>query len=282
MTSAPIAIIGSTGKTGARVQARLQAKGLPTRGLARQGDHPFDWQRPDQWYDALKGTRSAYITYFPDLALPKAQSDIALLVETARQAGLNHLVLLSGRGEDGAVKAEQQVQSSGLTWNVIRASWFMQNFSESFMADGITQGQLVLPEPKAEEPFIDIDDIADVAVAALTQPQLHNQLFEVTGPELLSFAHCVSRIAQVLTKPIEFHPVPVEDYLAYAEQQADLPDGFGWLIHELFTQVLDGRNESTTDTVAKILGRRATSFDQYIEKTTANGLWQIPPEVTSA
>lgn len=278
MTNKTIAVIGATGKTGRRVVDTLNQLNITTRPLSRQSTPAFDWAQPEHWPQALQGVDSIYITYHPDLALPQAKDDIAQLIAVAKTQGVKHLVLLSGRGEDGAQQAEQQVIHSGLTWNIIRASWFMQNFSESFMLDGILTGELVLPHPKASEPFIDIDDIAEIAVAALTNPELCNQLFEVTGPELLSFEQCVARISQHLNRPVALQTIALGDYIAAAEQQPNLPEGFAWLINELFSQVLDGRNEFTTNTIEQVLGRPATSFNQYLTKTMTTGVWHLATE----
>lgn len=268
-----IAVIGAQGKTGARVINKLSALGLSTRGLSRHSDHVFDWTERGTWASALSGVKAVYVTYYPDLAVPQAQEDMAVFVEVARQVGIEHVVLLSGRGEEGALRAEQVVMQSGLQWNVVRASWFMQNFSESFMAQGIAAGDLVLPKPNAKEPFIDVEDIADVVVAALTQPHLQNRLLEVTGPELLSFDHCVEKISNILGRKIHFTPVPVEAYLSGAKQQG-LPDEMAWLINELFVNVLDGRNASTTDTVMQVLDRPARNFDQYLADLASLSMWR--------
>lgn len=272
MKNETIAIVGSTGKTGARVLNSLQASGYATRALSRNSDYAFDWADQAGWKHALQGVSAAYVTYYPDLAIPRAESDIRAFVDLAKTLGIKHLVLLSGRGEEGAQRAENVVINSGLEWNIVRASWFMQNFSESFMLDGINAGELLLPEPKATEPFIDVDDIADVAVTALIRPTLRNQLLEVTGPELLSFDACVNAIAIASERALGFQTAPVEAYLEGAKAQG-LPDDIAWLLNELFVNVLDGRNENTTNTVEQVLGRPAKSFLQYVENTAKTGVW---------
>lgn len=272
MKNETIAIVGATGKTGMRVLPQLRKLGYLTRPLSRQSEYPFDWLDRATWSPALRGVGSAYITYFPDLAVPQAEDDMGAFVEVARAEGVKHLVLLSGRGEDGAHRSEEVIKTSGLEWNVVRASWFMQNFSESFMLDGLKRGELVLPVPKAEEPFIDVDDIADVVVAALTRTDLRNQLLEITGPDILSFAHCVQSIAKASNCDIGFQTVPVEAYLAAAKDE-DLPEDMAWLINELFVHVLDGRNEWTTKTIEHVLGRPARSFQNYVENVASTGVW---------
>lgn len=272
MKTETIAIVGATGKTGQRVLSQLQDLPYSVRALSRDSEYAFDWEDKSSWGNALKGVASAYVTYFPDLAIPQAAEDVQVFVELAKTLGIKHIVLLSGRGEKGAQRAEQLVITSGLEWNIVRASWFMQNFSESFMLDGLKAGQLVLPEPKANEPFVDVDDIADVAIAALTRTNLRNQVLEITGPQLLSFDSCVKAIAKASGRDITFANAPIEDYLLGARSQG-LPDDITWLINELFVNVLDGRNENTTNTIEEVLGRPAKSFQQYVDKTAQTGVW---------
>lgn len=272
MNNQQYAVVGATGKTGIRVFNKLQQLGYSVRGLSRDSEYAFDWQDRESWSAALAGVDSVYLTYYPDLAVPQAEDDIRAFVDVAKTQGVKHIVLLSGRGEDGAQRAEQVVKQSGLEWNIVRASWFMQNFSESFMLDGLLAGKLILPEPKATEPFIDVDDIADVAVAALTRPELKNQLLEITGPELLTFDYCVNTIANKTNRNIGFETVPVDSYLDGAKQNG-MNEDIAWLINELFINVLDGRNESTINTIEQVLGRPANSFAQFVETTAKTGVW---------
>lgn len=213
MKDSPILIIGKNGKTGLRVEQRLQALGYATRGVSRSSTPAFDWQKPTTWRAALEGTESAYVTFYPDLAIPTAEQNIRDFVALAENVGLRHLVLLSGRGEQGAERAEKVLQDSGLDWNVVRASWFMQNFSEGFMIEGILNGELVLPAGNIVEPFIDVDDIADVAVAALIRPELRNRLFEVSGPRALSFAQCAAEISQAVGYSVKFTQINIDEFI---------------------------------------------------------------------
>jgi len=281
MKNSPILIIGKNGKTGARVSQRLQALGYATRPVSRSNNPSFDWENPSTWATAIKGTRSAYVTYQPDLALPHAESTIKEFVRVARENGLEHIVLLSGRGEEGAQRAEEALKTSGLSWNIVRCSWFCQNFSENFMVEGILAGELILPAEDTVEPFVDADDIADVAVATLTEPSLRNKLYELTGPRTLNFAQCIKEISDALDRPIKYTTVPVDDYINTIREQG-YPEDLQWLLRELFTVVFDGRNSHVMHGVEEALGRPATDFNTYIQKTIASGAWAVPMEKESA
>jgi uncharacterized protein YbjT (DUF2867 family) len=272
MSHSPILVIGKNGKTGGRVNQRLQSLGYTTRAVSRSTDPAFDWHKPETWRPVMKGARSAYVTYQPDLAVPHAEDDIRTFVEIAREEGLEHIVLLSGRGEEGAQRAEKVVISSGLSWNIVRASWFFQNFSESFLLEGILAGELVLPAGEIVEPFVDADDIAEVAVAALTDPRHRNSVFEVSGPRALTFADCMREISEALGRPITYTRIPVDDYINILKEQG-MPEEMQWLLRELFTVVLDGRNSHLVSGVEEALGRPATDFKVYVQKVIDSGAW---------
>jgi len=272
MQQPPILIIGKNGKTGSRVNQRLQTLGYATRPVSRSTHPSFDWDNPATWRPALEGTRAAYVTYQPDLAVPAAESTIKAFVRVAAEAGLEHIVLLSGRGEEGAERAEAILKASGLSWNIVRASWFCQNFSESFMLEGILAGELVLPAGDTVEPFIDADDIADVAVAALTEPRHRNKLFEVTGPRALTFAQCIQEMSAALGRPVKYTCVPIDVYINALREQG-VPEDMQWLLRELFTVVFDGRNSNVMPGVEEALGRPATDFTTYVQKTLELGVW---------
>ncbi|MEW8505377.1 MAG: NmrA family transcriptional regulator [Candidatus Thiodiazotropha sp.] len=272
MNLSSILIIGKNGKTGSRVEQRLQDLGYTTRGVSRSTDPAFDWERPESWRNAMQGMHGAYVTYQPDLAVPAAQRAITDFVALSREVGLQHIVLLSGRGEAGAQRAEEIVINSGIDWNIVRASWFFQNFSEGFMLQGIEAGELALPAGDTPEPFVDADDIADVAVAALTRPGLRNRVFELSGPRAMTFSQCMDELSQALGRRVKYSRLAVDDFVADLEEQG-LPEKMIWLMRELFTVVLDGRNSHPVNGVEEALGRPATDFSRYIRKALESGAW---------
>lgn len=276
----PITILGGAGKTGGRVAARLQARDIPVRVLSRSTGTPFDWDDKSTWENAIQGASALFIVYQPDLAVPGAVDDIREITTLAQRAGVQRLVLLSGRGEEEAEAAERALMESGLDWTVIRASWFAQNFSETFILDALMTGELALPVADVKEPFIDVDDIADVAAAALTDPAHIGQLYEVTGPRLLTFAEAVAEVAEASGRDFTFRQITPEDY-ASALEAAEVPADFIWLLNYLFTTVLDGRNAHVTDGVFKALGRHPKDFSDYARAAAASGVWDSAQEERS-
>lgn len=270
--SEKILVIGGTGKTGKRVAERLAQRNIPHRIGSRKGQPPFDWANPATFDAALEGITKIYITFQPDLAVPGADACITALMEAARRAGVRHLVLLSGKGEREAQVCERIVMDSGMDWTVLRASWFMQNFSESIFLDGILAGELVVPTVSAKEPFVDCDDIADMAVAALNNEVHNGKTYEMTGPELLDFEQITAAVSKVVKRPIAFQAVGMGEYTGML-RQFQIPEDFIWLVEYLFTEVLDGRNESLSGDIETVLGRKPTSLAAFLEKTVKTGVW---------
>lgn len=261
-------VLGANGKTGRRVADRLEARGVTVRRGTRSGAPAFDWNDPSTWPAALDGMAAVYVSYFPDLAVPGAVDAVRELSELAERAGVRRLVLLSGRGEEEAQAAEAVVMAGGIEWTVVRCSWFNQNFSESYLLDPVLSGEVVLPAGAVREPFVDTDDIADVAVAALTKRGHGGRLYEMTGPRLLTFAEAVEEIAAATGRDITYQQTDLDGYVA-AMAQHDMPQDIVELVGYLFGEVLDGRNEWLGDGVEQALGRPAKDFSAFARDNVA-------------
>ena len=265
-------VIGGTGKTGRRIVTRLRERGLPVRSASRSSEPPFDWEDQATWGPALRGASSAYVSFFPDLAVPGAPEAIAALAGEALSAGVKRLVLLSGRGEEEAQRAEQALQASGADWTIVRCSWFAQNFSEDYLLEAVLAGEIALPVTDMPEPFVDADDIADVAVAALIEDGHSGQVYELTGPRLLTFAEAVQEIGRATGRDLRFIPVAIEDYEAELATHG-VPEDVAGLLRYLFTELLDGRNATLADGVQRALGREPRDFADYARDAAATGVW---------
>jgi uncharacterized protein YbjT (DUF2867 family) len=269
-------VLGGTGKTGRRVAARLQARGLPVRIGSRSGEPPFDWEKPETWASALDGVSAAYVSYYPDVAIPGAPEAVRAFTELAVQSGTRRLVLLSGRGEEEAQRAELAVrevaEEAGVEWTIVRCAWFMQNFDEYFLLEPILSGEVALPAGNVPEPFVDADDIADVAVAALTEGGHAGEIYELTSPRLLTFEEAVGEIAKATGREIRFVPVSLEEFEAVLAGE-QVPAEIASFLTYLFGEVLDGRNAYLTDGVRRALGREPKDFSDYARDAAATGVW---------
>ena len=271
--SKPVFIAGGTGKTGRRVAERLTARGIAVRIGSRQAAPAFDWNDRATWAAAVSGAGAAYITYYPDVTVPGAVETVESFIQLALEKDCHRLVFLSGRGEEEALRAEQVLIRSGAEWTVVRAAWFMQNFSESFFLDGIRAGEVVFPADKVVEPFVDADDIADIVAKALSEKGHTGEIYEVTGPRLMTFAEATSEIARATGRDIRYVPVDLDAYVA-TMRDLGVPDDEIQLLEYLIGDVLDGRNESMTDGVQRALGRAPRDFADYARDAAATGVWR--------
>lgn len=265
-------VVGGTGKTGRRVIERLQQRGLLYRVGSRSAQPAFDWEDEKTWSSALKGVSQAYVTYYPDICVPGALERVRSFFDLAVREGVKRLVFLTGRGEVEAERAEEALKASGAEWTILRCSFFNQNFSESFFLEPILAGEVALPVGPVGEPFVDADDIADAAVAALTQLGHSGKLYELTGPRALTFKEAIDEIARTTGRSIPFRTITPEEYRA-GMLQAQVPAEVIDLVLYLFGTVLDGRNTPVADGVQRVLRRAPRDFSDYAKRTAATGVW---------
>lgn len=268
-----VLVLGGTGKTGRRIADRLDRLGHRVRIGSRSATPPFDWDDPSTWAAAVDGIDAAYLSYYPDVSFPGAAEVVGAFARQAADAGVRRLVLLSGRGEPEAEPAEQGVRDAGAEWTVLRCSWFAQNFSEHFLLKPVLDGVIVLPAGEITEPFLDVEDVADVAVAALTRPGHHGRTYELTGPRLLGFAEIAAELTAATGRDIDYLSVTPAEYAAGAAA-AGVPEEEIEPLTELFTRVLDGHNAHVTHDVEAVLGRPAGDFADYVRRTAGTGVWQ--------
>jgi uncharacterized protein YbjT (DUF2867 family) len=274
-----ILILGGTGKTGRRIARRLQAAGQPVRTASRtSGDIPFDLDNPTTWAPALDGVTAVYVME-PNLQTSiDRQARIPRFVAEAVAVGVRRLVLLSAHGVGEAddshplKTAEQAVRGSGVDWTILRPDWFSQNFSESFWLPGVLNGTLSLPTGDGRTPFVDAEDIAEVAAAALTEDRHSGQIYQLTGPRAISFGEAADLIGKATGRTIRHLDVDPEVFI---ERQAShgVPPDVARLLTGLLVAIRDGRGAALSDGVERALGRSPRPFEDYVAETAAAGHW---------
>ncbi|PIA77674.1 NmrA family transcriptional regulator [Gaetbulibacter sp. 4G1] len=268
-----ILVIGGTGKTGRRVVEQLQNKGIEPRVGSRSATPSFDWDNKDTWVEALNGIEKMYVTYYPDLAVPGAKEAIQSLTYLAKELGVKKMVLLSGKGETEAEACEKIVIDSGMNYTIVRASWFNQNWSESFFLEPILSGEVALPMSDVLIPFVDANDIAEVAATVLLDDSYNGEIIEVTGPELITFKDIVDIISKTSNRSLNFYDITLEQYID-GMKQMQIPNDVVWLIEYLFSHVLTNpKNQLVVNDIERVLGRKAKTFLEYAQETAKTGIW---------
>jgi len=268
-----ILVIGGTGKTGRRVAEQLQNKGIEPRIGSRQASPSFDWNNKDTWVNALNGIEKMYVTYYPDLAVPGAKEAIQSLTYLAKELGVKKMVLLSGKGETEAEACEKIVIDSGMDYTIVRASWFNQNWSESFFLEPILSGEVALPMSDVLIPFVDANDIAEVAATVLLDDSYNGNIIEVTGQELITFKDIINIISKTSNRSLNFYDITLEQYID-GMKQMQIPNDVVWLIEYLFSHVLTNpKNQQVVNDIEQVLGRKAKTFLEYAQETAKTGIW---------
>ncbi|WNO76336.1 NmrA family NAD(P)-binding protein [Streptomyces sp. AM8-1-1] len=275
MTNKPILVLGGTGKTGRRVASRLRQRGHEVRVASRKGPTRFDWNDESTWEPVLEGVGAAYLV---DSQLDDAAVSLSSFSKLAVSGGAERLVLLSVRdwvvpaGEE-KLPCERAVRESGAQWTILKPAWFAQNFSEdAFFRGQVQDGDVVMSAGNGVEPFIDVEDIADVAVAALTGDGHGGQAYELTGPRLLSLRTVVDEIARATGRDIAYRPVPPADFAAYAVRQG-LSQEYTALLSMLYGWISENRFAELADGVQQVLHREPRDVTDYIRATAATGVW---------
>ncbi|MGN9845445.1 NAD(P)H-binding protein [Nonomuraea sp. H19] len=270
-----ISVTGATGKTGRRVVRLLKERGVAVRAASRSGEVRFDWADRATWEPALRGVTGLYLVV-PDLGSEQAAQDIAAFTRQAAAAGARRAVLVSTPGDSPGhehfLAAERALDEAGLEWTVLRLRWFSQNFSEDFLHDPVLSGEVRLPAGDGKEAFIDAEDIAAVAVAALAEGGHAGRAYELTGPRLMTFADAVAEIAEATGRDIRYVPLTAE---AYADEQRahGVPEEWVQLTVGLYEHVRSGGLATLTDDVQRVLGRPARDFTDYARQAAAEGAW---------
>ncbi|MCX5199596.1 NAD(P)H-binding protein [Streptomyces sp. NBC_00249] len=280
MNENPVLVIGGTGKTGRRVVRQLTERGIPVRSASRKGETRFDWLDETTWGPALEGVTGVYIVQ-NDTA-PRTRE----LAEHAARAGVQRLVLLSARGvetpgyygedsstSDAFLAGEAAVRESGLAWTVLRPGWFAQNFDEGFFNEGVLAGELRLPAGDGAATWIDVEDIAAVAVAALTEDGHDGQTYELSGPRPVPLAEVLSLIEAETGRKATYTALSTPEFVAeLGAQGVPAPDAALWAA--ALHPVARGFEAKVSDGVPRALGREARDFADFVKSAAAAGAWR--------
>ncbi|MGE9694917.1 MULTISPECIES: NAD(P)H-binding protein [unclassified Streptomyces] len=270
-------VLGATGNTGRRVAARLRLRETPVRTASRTSPTPFDWFHPAGWDQVLREVTTAYVVP------PSVPGPVHDFVTRAEAAGVRRLVLLSAHGADDwgdsafgrdMRSAEDAVRGSTLEWTILRPSNFDQNFDGHPFRAPLAAGELALPAGAVPEPFIDLEDVADVAATVLSEPGRHaGRVYELTGPRALTWAEAVELISRASGLPIAYRRVSPAEHTATLVQEGWSQDEAQDLT-EMFLLLERGVTAWTTNDVATVLGRAPRTFEDFVLRATAAKAWQ--------
>lgn len=273
MKSKTILVTGATGKTGSRICKRLEDAGYNVRRGSRHSETPFDWQNMTTWDSALVGTQAVYICFYPDFAFPGALDTLSAFVEAAKSSGVKRLAMITGRGERYAQLGEEIVLNSGIPATILRSAWFAQNFSEGSLHAPVMESVIPMPGDDIGEPIVDLDDFAEVAAKVLTDSGHEGQIYEITGPRVITFAEVATILTETLDRHIEYIPITFEAFHEALERATDRQ--YADIVTSIAKETFDGRNARLSDGVERVLDRSPKDFTEFASKAAKTGCWTV-------
>lgn len=266
-----ILVTGATGTIGSHVVRLLSERDAPFRAMSRRPtDRPnavrADFTDPASLAAAVAGVRAVFLLTAPPT--PSPEHDLALL-SAARTAGVTKIVKLSaiGSGEQFAgatvgashLAAEQAIEDSGLAWTMLRPPSFASNVL--WYRELIQAGE---PIPnllgQTRQAIVDPRDVSAAAVEALLDDAHNGQRYDLTGPELLTFADQAEILERALNTPVKTMDVDVEAQLTAtgmpAEAVTSMKVDIGW--------ARAGGAAYVTDHVSRLLSRPPRTFEQWV------------------
>ena len=279
MTTSPILILSGKGKTGRRVVAQLESKGVPVRLASRSSERRFDWYDEDTWPGTATGIDTAYLA--PPVG-PTGLAQAGRFVKHAAAEGLRRVVLLSGRGVgspgrefavyESGLELEHAVKDSGVDWTIVRPAWFMQGFSEDFLHEHVMAGEIRVSVGTGAEAWTDIDDVGDVMAATLLDERHTGQTYTLSGPRTLNMTEIAAELTTATGRLIRY--VDLEPHEHVVEMTGfGLPREDAEAVRDLFAVIRNHRSEYVSDGVQEVLGRAPRDFTDWARSTAQTGVW---------
>ena len=265
-----ILVVGASGTVGGELVKLLTEKGhrvlrATSKTELSPGQVHLDLADPATIAPAFSGVDKAFFLSPPGYA---NQDELLIpLIDQAREQGLRKVVLMTALGANADPaspmrKAEARLEQSGLSYNIIRPNWFMQNFNTFWLPGILGQGKISLPVGKAKGSFIDARDISAVAAALLSRDDFNNRDFDLTGPQALSHDEVAQILSQEAGRNIVFEDITPEAMLQ-GLLAAQLPRAYAEFMVAILGFFKAGYAERLTDSVRTITGNAPRSFAQY-------------------
>lgn len=279
-----ILVTGATGTVGGQVVLELQAVGTPFAALVRNRDKAAalghmgielrvgDYERPDTLEEAFAGAERLFLVAPLTPALAELETNA---IDAAARAGVRHIVKLSTAGVGWSAhdehpvprqyplhrRSEAQLEHSGLAFTHLRPGPFMQNtlnFAPSIIAEGTFRGAW----GEGAMGYIDVRDVAAVAVRVLSTGGHEGRAYELTGPEALAQADVARKLSEAIGRDVRYQNVPPERALQ-AMLSRGMNEWFAGAMVEVMQHIDTGAAANVTDNVSKIIGRSPRSYDEF-------------------
>jgi uncharacterized protein YbjT (DUF2867 family) len=271
-----IGITGATGTLGRVVVARAAARGLRAVALLRRPEalpgtaaRRFDYGERASWGPALEGL-SAVLAVAPPGDPANVAADVIAFLEAARSRSVEHVTFCSARAMvffDRPLAMHRietwVAQQSGMSYSILRPSWFMQNFSERWRSD-VQRGVLALPAGGGACAWVDAADVADVALATLADPARWNgKILTLCGPEPLTVAEALERVAIFTGVSCRYAPLTPQAWVQVMVERG-MPEGAARHQASLLQLLAADTERGVLDDVQRVLGRAPAAFEDFL------------------
>jgi uncharacterized protein YbjT (DUF2867 family) len=267
-----VLVTGATGTVGQFVRDALADRDCTVRALVRSPDPNdpeevrFDFEKPETWGRAFEGGDRLFLVRPP--AITRVGDFLLPAVDAAQRCGVDHVTLLSVLGaEKNPIiphrRIEKHLETSGLDYTFLRASFFMQNFDEVHATDIRDHDELFVPARDGKTSFVDVRDISDVAAVTLTESGHRNRAYDVTGSEALDYTEAATVFSEVLGREITY---PRPGAVAFARRWLGRGEPLGFVITMvgIYTTARLGLAGRVTDDVEQVLSRKPRSLREYV------------------
>lgn len=274
-----ILVTGATGNVGSEIARQLSARSTPYRIYVRDADKAKEMIGAGEYEtalgtfsdaaafsDALDGVNAVYMVTNQSDAF---KTDLERMVRQVRDAGVERFVMLSAEGDPESEiffvrrtgELEEIVRDADLNWTFLRPDWFMQNF-----ANFIALGMVAFPDGPGKTSFVDVRNVAEVAIKALTEPGHTHRTYRLTGPDAMTFAQAAARISHVLGRDIPFVGITPEQMRDSLIAQGAEP-WYAEMNAEMTFAIRMGMSFSPSNDVEFLTGRKPNSIETYISET---------------
>lgn len=270
-----ILVTGATGNVGSEIARQLKARGEPFRVYVRDADKAASMIGADG-YDialgsfsddqafaaALEGVDAVYMVTNQSDAF---KADLERMVRRLKDADISKFVMLSAEGDpDSDIffvrrtgELEAIVRAAELNWTFLRPDWFMQNF-----AGYVAMGMVAFPEGPGKTSFVDVRDVAEIAIKALTEPGHTQRTYRLTGPDAMTFSQAAARISTVLERDVPFVGITPEQMRDGLIAQGAEP-WYAEMNAEMTLAIRMGVSYSPSNDIWFLLGRAPRSIETY-------------------
>lgn len=276
-----ILVTGATGTIGQALIKQLQTKNADFVAGVRNVEEAkkklpsvsnfveFDFSNSATYEGAVENIDSVFVLG-PPIVL-NLEELVAPFLDFLKGKGINRVVYLSALGSENMklltfhTTLTQKIKDDGFDYTILKPSFFAQNF-KNYEWENITErGVVYVPAGTGKAGFVDVNDIAAVAAAALTEDGHSGKTYEITGPEILGYQDAANLLSEVMGKQIVY-PNPTPEEFGATLKQAGAPDFIASYMIDVYSMILNNHVNVLSNHVEEVTGKKPTTLKSVLEQ----------------